>query len=83
MFYLCNAMKKSVTIIILILLINCVVNNVSAQCSICTKTAQQLGEKPAEGLNTGILYLMFTPFALVGVIGYRWWKNNKEVEGIS
>ena len=56
-------------------------NIVNAQCSICTKTAQQLGEKPAQGLNSGILYLMFTPFILVGVIGYRWWKNNKEPEG--
>jgi hypothetical protein len=48
-----------------------------AQCSICTKTAQQLGEKPAKGMNSGILYLAFTPFAIVGYIGYRWWKNNK------
>ncbi len=48
-----------------------------AQCSICTKTAQQMGEGPAKGLNTGIIYLMFTPFAVVGFIGYRWWKNNK------
>lgn len=55
-------------------------NQVTAQCSICTKTAQQLGEKPAEGLNSGILYLMLTPFAIVGFIGFRWWKNNKEVE---
>jgi hypothetical protein len=48
-----------------------------AQCSICTKTAQQLGEKPAQGMNTGILYLAFIPFAIVGYIGYRWWKNNR------
>ena len=48
-----------------------------AQCSICTKTAQQLGQKPAKGLNSGILYLMFAPFAIVGFVGYRWWKNNK------
>jgi hypothetical protein len=53
---------------------------VDAQCAMCTKTAQQLGEKPAQGLNSGILYLMFTPFAIVGFISYRWWKNNKEVE---
>jgi hypothetical protein len=50
-----------------------------AQCSICTKTAQQLGEKPAKGLNSGILYLAFMPLAIVGVIGYRWWKNNRDV----
>jgi hypothetical protein len=49
-----------------------------AQCSMCTKTAQQLGEKPAQGLNSGILYLMLTPFAIMGVIAYRWWKNEKE-----
>jgi hypothetical protein len=47
------------------------------QCSICTKTAQQLGEGPAQGMNTGILYLAFAPFAIVGYIGYRWWKNNQ------
>lgn len=51
-----------------------------AQCSMCTKTAQQLGEKPAAGLNSGILYLMFAPFAIVGFIAFRWWKNNKEAE---
>ena len=51
-----------------------------AQCSLCTKTAQQLGEKPAQGLNSGILYLMIMPFAIVGFIGFRWWKNNKAVE---
>ncbi len=53
---------------------------VAAQCSLCTKTAQQLGEKPAQGLNSGILYLMIMPFAIVGFIGFRWWKNNKVVE---
>lgn len=47
----------------------------SAQCSMCTKTAQQLGEKPAAGLNSGILYLMLAPFAIIGVIAYRWWKS--------
>ena len=52
----------------------------AAQCSLCTKTAQQLGEKPAQGLNSGILYLMIMPFAIVGFIGFRWWKNNKAVE---
>ena len=49
-----------------------------AQCSICTKTAQQLGEKPARGLNSGILYLAFMPLAIAGVIGYRWWRTNKQ-----
>jgi hypothetical protein len=54
--------------------------NLAAQCSVCTKTAQQLGEKPAQGMNSAILYLMVMPFAIVGLIGYRWWKNNKKFE---
>ena len=49
----------------------------AAQCSICTKTTQQMGEQPAKGMNSGILYLAFAPFAIVGYIGYRWWKTNK------
>lgn len=48
-----------------------------AQCSICTKTASQLGEKPAQGLNSAIIYLMFTPLAIMGFIGYKWWKREK------
>ena len=53
-----------------------------AQCSMCTKTASQLGEKPAQGLNSGILYLMMMPFAIVGFIAWRWWVSNKKIEGI-
>ena len=71
-------MKKLVALVALfftILMSNLPAN---AQCSICTKTAQQLGEKPAKGMNSGILYLAFAPFAIVGYIGYRWWKNNRE-----
>jgi hypothetical protein len=49
-----------------------------SQCSICTKTAQQLGKESAEGLNSGILYLMLLPFAIGGFIAWRWWKNEKE-----
>lgn len=48
-----------------------------AQCSICTKTASQLGEKPAQGLNSGILYLMAMPLTIAGYVGFRWWKREK------
>lgn len=50
-----------------------------AQCSICTKTAAQLGEGPAKGMNSGIVYLMIAPLALIGVVGWRWWKREKEL----
>ena len=48
----------------------------NAQCSICTKTAAQLGEKPAKGLNAGILYLAFAPLAIIGFVAYKWHKRN-------
>ncbi len=73
-------MKKCFTIISIVILLLLTQTIVEAQCAMCTKTAQQLGEKPAQGLNSGILYLMITPFAIVGFIGYRFWKNNKQVE---
>ena len=52
----------------------------TAQCSICTRTAQQLGERPARALNKGIIYLAITPLALFGLIGYRWWKSEQHHE---
>lgn len=48
-----------------------------AQCSICTRTAEQLGEKPAKGLNAGILYLAAAPLSIIGFLGVRWWKRNQ------
>ncbi|MFY8003708.1 MAG: hypothetical protein ACOVNR_02655 [Chitinophagaceae bacterium] len=50
-----------------------------AQCSICTKTAQQLGQGPASALNAGIVYLMIAPLAIIGFVGYKWYKKEKEV----
>jgi hypothetical protein len=48
----------------------------NAQCSICTRTAEQMGEQPAKGLNAGIIYLALTPLAIIGIVGYRWWRKN-------
>lgn len=50
----------------------------SAQCSMCTKTAASLDDKSAKGLNAGIIYLAVLPLAMMGFVGYRWWKQNHE-----
>ena len=50
-----------------------------AQCSICTKTASQLGKEAASGLNSGIIYLMILPFAVGGYIAFRWWRQEKNI----
>jgi hypothetical protein len=69
--------RGSLILIILLVLFFIVPAHGWAQCSICTRTAQQLGERPAKALNGGIIYLGLTPFLIVGYIGYRWWKNNQ------
>lgn len=69
--------RGSLILIVLLLLFFMVPADSLAQCSICTKTAQQLGERPAKALNAGIIYLGLTPFLIIGYIGYRWWRNNQ------
>jgi hypothetical protein len=63
--------------IVLIFLLTAVAVRAKAQCSICTRTAQQLGERPAKALNSGIIYLAVAPLAICGFIGYRWWKQDQ------
>ena len=70
-----QSMKKNLSIFFLFFLLCFITINAAAQCAMCTKTAQQLGEGPAQGLNSGILYLMLAPFVIVGFIGYKWWKS--------
>lgn len=71
-------MKKLLfSLFLIISLVVLGVQDAQAQCSICTKTAQQLGEKPAKALNEGIIYLAFTPILIIGYVSYKWYKNNK------
>lgn len=76
-FKITNMKRRIVIYLLAFFIVITASQSLSAQCSICTKTAQQLGEKPAKALNTGIIYLAMTPLLLVSVIGYSWWKKNK------
>ncbi len=52
-----------------------------AQCAMCrTQVVNNVshGETSlAAGLNFGILYLFFTPYLLVALIAYLWYRNAK------
>lgn len=73
-------MKKTVLFIFLFLFIFLLTIQYSyAQCSICTKTAEQMGEGPAKALNGAIMYLMLIPYLIIGYISYRWWKREKQI----
>ncbi len=50
---------------------------VAQGCSLCTKTAANLDDKSAKGLNGGILYLAAMPLGILGTIGFIWWRRNK------
>lgn len=71
-------MKKCILILVIITSLLGLSLDSSAQCSICTKTAQQLGEKPGKAMNAGILYLAAAPLMIMGFIGYKWWKSNHD-----
>lgn len=49
-------------------------------CSVCTQTANQLGDKGADGLNNGILYLALLPITFISILGYVWWKYNRSLK---
>jgi hypothetical protein len=70
-------MKKVFTIFLFFISFTLFYFSAAAQCAICTRTAEQLGEEPARGLNAGIIYLAITPLLIIGYIGYRWWKREQ------
>lgn len=51
---------------------------IQAQCAMCKAVVESEAESGggiAESVNSGILYLMFFPYLLVGVVGYFIYKN--------
>ena len=70
-------MKKLFLILALFFSFTIIAVQLSAQCSVCTRTAEQLGEQPARGLNAGIIYLAAAPFLIAGYVYYRWKKSSE------
>ena len=70
--------KKGLYLFLVVFLV-LAAQSLNAQCSICTKTASQLGEGPAKALNSAIIYLAFAPIAIIGFIGFRWWKKEQTI----
>jgi hypothetical protein len=70
-------MKKIAGLYILIVFLGFSSLKGFSQCSICTRSVQQMGERPGKAFNAGILYLAFTPLAIGGILGYKWWKQNR------
>ena len=71
-------MKPVLLLLVAIALCTMLPADVFAQgCSMCSKTASQLGEKSARGLNAGILYLAAIPLVAIGTVGTIWYRRNR------
>ena len=68
-------MKRIVLVAFLLLMLSG--TSYAQGCSVCTKAAAGLDDKSAKGLNGGIIYLAFLPLALMGTVGFIWWKHNR------
>ena len=66
-------MKK---ILVILFLFSFQINN--AQCAMCKAVVESSNAPEAEGLNSGILYLMVIPYLLVGGLFYFIIKNRKK-----
>ena len=54
-----------------------------AQCPMCRMSAEsnlENGGSAGKGLNAGILYMLATPYLIVGTMGFIWWRNRKKTE---
>ena len=54
--------------------------NTDAQCAMCKAqaiTSLQENDSDASGLNMAILYMFLTPYAILGIIGFAWYRNRK------
>lgn len=78
-----SAMKRMLTVFLFIVLITAVCPDAAAQCAMCTATvesAQGAGSSVADGINKGVMYLFFTPYLIIGTIGYFWWRARKKAQ---
>jgi hypothetical protein len=48
-------------------------------CKMAAESNLKNGGSAGKGLNAGILYMLLTPYILVGGLAYWWIKNKKKI----
>lgn len=76
---------KLFSILALFLALNVIsIQPAQAQCPMCRIAAESNmkhgGGTTGKGLNAGILYMLATPYLVVGLIGFMWWRNRRKEE---
>ncbi len=67
-------------IVLVTILIFSNISTAEAQCPMCRMTLESNlkgGGTQGSGMNAGIMYLLFTPYIMVGGIAYVWYRNRK------
>ena len=78
-----KSIKKISISFLLIAILLFVSEGLFAQCPMCRMTAESNlanGGVDGQGLNNGILLLLATPYLIIGIIAYSWWRNKKSDE---
>ncbi len=52
--------------------------DVYSQCAMCKAVVENGGKEMAEGVNSGITYLMVFPYLLVGVLAYFLYREKRK-----
>ena len=52
----------------------------NAQCAMCKAVVENGGKEMAEGINSGITYLMLFPYLLVGLLAYVLFRYKKRAK---
>ena len=66
--------------LILIVLVFLALPTLEAQCPMCKMAVESNlkgGGSAGKGLNAGILYMLATPYVLVGGLAFVWWRNRR------
>ena len=67
-------MKKIVFLLVFFITID-----TSAQCAMCKAVVENGGQDMAEGINSGITYLMVFPYLLVALLAYALFRYKKRI----
>jgi hypothetical protein len=68
-------MKKNIVLIVLFFAVDA-----NAQCAMCKAVVENGGQEMAEGINSGITYLMAFPYLLVALLAYVLFRYKKRIK---
>jgi hypothetical protein len=68
-------MKKVIILLVLFFTIDA-----NAQCAMCKAVVENGGQEMAEGINSGITYLMVFPYLLVTLLAYVLFRYKKRIK---